>query len=130
MSGRERTGADFYPPGGGGAFRSPFRSPGRPGGAPCAQKPGRQRGKILTFFDPFCSAPKGRPEGVSAHPLTGTDFYPPPGGPLTFPLTLLLSLQAVMTCMVAWQEALLTPKMRQRGAPWPPKLTGFLYFYN
>ena len=52
MSGRERTGADFYPPPGG--FRSPFRSPGRPGGAPRAQNPGRQRGKkndpFLTLF--------------------------------------------------------------------------------
>ena len=51
MSGRERTGADFYPPPPGGGVRSPFRTPGRPGGAPRAQNPGRQRGNFfLTLF--------------------------------------------------------------------------------
>jgi len=76
MSGRERTGADFYPP------PSGFRSQGRPGGAPRAQNPGRQRGrkKIDPFLTLLGGVPKGRPEGVSAHPLTGADFYPPPGG--------------------------------------------------
>ena len=73
MSGRERTGADFYPPGGGGV-RTPFRSQGRP--APKIQASSGEK-----FFDPFLTllggAPKGRPEGVSVHPLTVANFYKP-----------------------------------------------------
>jgi len=33
---------------------------------------------LTPFFDPFWERPEGR--GVSAHPLTGADFYPPGGG--------------------------------------------------
>ena len=69
-----RVRSDLFTPGGG-----PLTFPLT--GAPRAQNPGRQRGK---FFDPFLTlfggAPKGRPERVSAHPLTGADFYPPGGG--------------------------------------------------
>ena len=45
MSGRERTGADFYPPPPG--FRSPFRSPGRP--APKIQAASVGKKKLTPF---------------------------------------------------------------------------------